>query len=190
MWGKGSQIALLACGSFNPPTFMHLRMMELAREILETEFKCDVVEGILSPVADGYAKPNLAPAQHRLNMLTIATRDSDWLIPDGWEASQGTWTRTREALRYHQQRVHKKYGPDVRVVLVAGGDFVSSFRSKLESGEWLWHKEDLVNIVKQYGLICLVREGLRAHTVFDSLNFLANYKDFCLVSIFSNYIYI
>ena len=30
--GGGERIVLLACGSFNPPTVMHLRMFELAKD--------------------------------------------------------------------------------------------------------------------------------------------------------------
>ena len=44
---KGMPVALIACGSFNPPTLMHLRMLECARDHLEQTYGCNVVEGIL-----------------------------------------------------------------------------------------------------------------------------------------------
>lgn len=47
-----SKVVLLACGSFNPPTILHLRMFEAARDFLRLKFGCDVIEGIISPVAD------------------------------------------------------------------------------------------------------------------------------------------
>lgn len=49
---QNSKVILLACGSFNPPTILHLRMFEAARDFLSLKFGCDVVEGIISPVAD------------------------------------------------------------------------------------------------------------------------------------------
>jgi nicotinamide mononucleotide adenylyltransferase len=49
---QNAKVILLACGSFNPPTILHLRMFEAARDFLRLKFECDVVEGIISPVAD------------------------------------------------------------------------------------------------------------------------------------------
>lgn len=47
---------LVACGSFNPPTFMHVRMCELASQELAAR-GFDVWGCYLSPVADNYKKP-------------------------------------------------------------------------------------------------------------------------------------
>lgn len=62
---EGARVALLACGCYNPPTIMHLRMFESARDFLEVRYGCEVVEGILSPVADYFGKPDLLSATHR-----------------------------------------------------------------------------------------------------------------------------
>ncbi|KAI4460428.1 nicotinamide mononucleotide adenylyltransferase [Holotrichia oblita] len=51
----GKKIVLLSCGSFNPPTNMHLRMLELARDQLH-KLGYEVVLGLISPVHDGYVK--------------------------------------------------------------------------------------------------------------------------------------
>ncbi|VDO68721.1 unnamed protein product [Heligmosomoides polygyrus] len=67
-WEGSQRVILLACGSFNPPTLMHMRMMEVARDHLEQHLNCTVLEGLMSPVADTFNKPNLAPAHHRLAM--------------------------------------------------------------------------------------------------------------------------
>ncbi|KAF7242670.1 hypothetical protein EG68_10457 [Paragonimus skrjabini miyazakii] len=136
-------VILLACGSFNPVTTMHLRMMELARDSVERTWSVPqtawnssvhemstvssdlpstthsnpsnlseyhgvycpvdalprrqfVVGGILSPVSDGYAKPDLVPSTVRVELARLACQfHSDWLVVDNWEASQPTWTRTR-----------------------------------------------------------------------------------------------
>ena len=66
---------LVACGSFNPPTVMHLRMLELARQELVAR-GYDVLGAYISPVADAYWKKDLAPGGHRLQMCHVSTLDS------------------------------------------------------------------------------------------------------------------
>ena len=52
----------------------------------------DVWGGYLSPVGDAYAKPGLAPAQHRLAMCAAAADSSPLTMVDHWEACQpGRW---------------------------------------------------------------------------------------------------
>jgi hypothetical protein len=48
-------VVLVATGSFNPPTFMHLRMFELARDELRSK-GFHVLGGYMSPVNDAYKK--------------------------------------------------------------------------------------------------------------------------------------
>ena len=43
--GNGERIVLLACGSFNPPTTMHLRMFELAFDYFRSSRKEYIVVG-------------------------------------------------------------------------------------------------------------------------------------------------
>jgi len=94
-------VVLVACGSFNPPTVAHLRMFDLAEHALAQvesadslddtvparsadhasmqadlslplQAGYDVLGGYLSPVNDGYGKPGLLPAAHRLRMCELA----------------------------------------------------------------------------------------------------------------------
>ena len=53
-----SRIVLLACGSFNPPHYLHARIFEVAKNYLARRNQT-VVHGWLSPVSDGYGKPGL-----------------------------------------------------------------------------------------------------------------------------------
>ena len=55
--------------------------------------------GYLSPVADAYSKPSLAPAQHRVEMCRLAAQESDGLMVDAWEAGRPGYTRTLQARR-------------------------------------------------------------------------------------------
>ena len=79
------RIVLLACGSFNPPTIMHLRLFELARDFFRTKPGCVVVGGVISPTHDTYKKKSLIPAEHRLEMARRATACSDWIRVSDWE---------------------------------------------------------------------------------------------------------
>uniref|UniRef100_A0A8D2J9A4 Nicotinamide nucleotide adenylyltransferase 1 n=1 Tax=Varanus komodoensis TaxID=61221 RepID=A0A8D2J9A4_VARKO len=89
-----TEVVLLACGSFNPITNMHLRLFELARDYLHETGKYKVVKGIISPVGDGYMKKGLISASHRVAMARLATESSDWVEVDDWESKQKEWQET------------------------------------------------------------------------------------------------
>ena len=80
------RIVLLACGSFNPPTIMHLRLFELARDYFrQNRPNWTVVGGVISPTHDKYKKKSLIPSRHRLEMSRQATLCSDWIHVSDWE---------------------------------------------------------------------------------------------------------
>ncbi len=91
------RVCLVACGSFNPPTIMHMRLLEQCRDQL-TQEGFEVTGGILSPVGDGYKKKGLLPAQHRVNMCEAAASESTWIKCDSWEAKQEQHILTRVVL--------------------------------------------------------------------------------------------
>ncbi|XP_066966752.1 nicotinamide/nicotinic acid mononucleotide adenylyltransferase 1 isoform X2 [Macrobrachium rosenbergii] len=102
----GSQrVILLACGSFNPPTNMHLRMFEIARDFLHRTTNYNVVAGLMSPVHDKYGKEGLASASDRIQMLRLALNSSSWVHVSEWETAQDDWTPTRESVQYHQNLI-------------------------------------------------------------------------------------
>uniref|UniRef100_A0A5K3FAX8 Nicotinamide-nucleotide adenylyltransferase n=2 Tax=Mesocestoides corti TaxID=53468 RepID=A0A5K3FAX8_MESCO len=121
-------VVLVACGSFNPITTMHLRMMELARDAVEKTWLfhqeeqdgCQssklrpkpsrqvVVAGLYSPVSDAYSKAGLASAGSRCRLARLAcSTTSDWLAVDSWEASRPDWTPTRRVLERIQTRLQR-----------------------------------------------------------------------------------
>ena len=57
-------LCLVACGSFSPITYMHLRMFEMAMDHAKGQ-GYEVIGGYLSPVGDAYKKRGLASARHR-----------------------------------------------------------------------------------------------------------------------------
>lgn len=97
-----TRVVLIACGSYNPVTNMHLRMFELARDSLHRTGRFKVIGGIVSPVGDQYEKKDLQPSKHRCNMLKEALKTSDWIRMDTWETEQPTWSRTAKVLKHHQ----------------------------------------------------------------------------------------
>ncbi|XP_048460684.1 nicotinamide/nicotinic acid mononucleotide adenylyltransferase 3 isoform X6 [Rhincodon typus] len=95
-------VALIACGSFNPITNMHMRMFELARDHLHQTGLYKVIKGIISPVNDKYGKKGLVAAKHRVAMVQRALETSDWITQDPWESQQEQWVETVMVLRYHE----------------------------------------------------------------------------------------
>jgi hypothetical protein len=58
-------LLLVACGSFSPITFLHLRMFIMAGDYVKFSTDFEIVGGYLSPVSDAYKKAGLASAEHR-----------------------------------------------------------------------------------------------------------------------------
>ncbi|KAM8759146.1 nicotinamide/nicotinic acid mononucleotide adenylyltransferase 3 isoform 2-T3 [Rhynchonycteris naso] len=91
-------VVLLACGSFNPITNMHLRLFEVARDYLHQTGLYQVIRGVISPVNDNYRKKDLAAAHHRVAMVRLALQTSDWIRVDPWESEQAQWMETVKVL--------------------------------------------------------------------------------------------
>ncbi|XP_034445697.1 nicotinamide/nicotinic acid mononucleotide adenylyltransferase 1-like [Hippoglossus hippoglossus] len=170
-----TSVVLLACGSFNPITNMHLRMFELARDHLEDTGQYKVVSGLISPVGDGYKKKGLIEASHRLEMARLATENSDWITVDSWESLQPEWVETVEVIRHYYEKLletqqkcdetdtyeasspqNRSDGP--QLMLLCGADFLESFGVPN-----LWKQEDIDEIVGGYGLVCITRTGYDPH---------------------------
>ncbi|XP_030072124.1 nicotinamide/nicotinic acid mononucleotide adenylyltransferase 3 isoform X2 [Microcaecilia unicolor] len=172
-------LALLACGSFNPITNMHMRLFELARDHLHQTGRYQVIEGIISPVNDTYGKKGLVPAKHRIAMARLAVETSDWIRVDPWESEQDGWTETVKVLRHHYEKLlqslqlrkestgnhssEKRFAedslsPQYRVVpelkLLCGADVLETFRIPN-----LWKEEHIKELVEKFGLVCVSRVG-------------------------------
>ncbi|KAK3518478.1 hypothetical protein QTP70_001412 [Hemibagrus guttatus] len=178
------RVVLLACGSFNPITNMHLRMFELARDHLEDTGRYRVVKGIISPVGDAYKKKGLIEARHRIEMARLATEASSWISVDDWESQQAEWVETAKVIRHHHAELssaednhdkldtvkftkkrrlneesssHHNRSETLQLKLLCGADVLESF-----STPNLWKKEDIAEIVGRYGLVCITRSGCDA----------------------------
>ncbi|XP_066527472.1 nicotinamide/nicotinic acid mononucleotide adenylyltransferase 1 isoform X2 [Hoplias malabaricus] len=181
---KKTRVVLLACGSFNPITNMHLRMFELARDYLEDTGRYHVEKGIISPVGDAYKKKGLIEACHRLKMAKLATEDSSWIIVDDWESQQPEWVETAKVIRHYHEELSVKENHDeadtVKSVkrrrLEENEDVCQSSSSDCKRSDGpelkllcgadvlesfgvpnLWKPEDIAEIVGRYGVLCITR---------------------------------
>nr|AFK45316.1 unknown [Medicago truncatula] len=141
-------VILVATGSFNPPTFMHLRMFELARDALNSKGYC-VIGGYMSPVNDAYKKKNLISADHRIQLCHLACKSSEFVMVDPWEANQNTYQRTLTVLF----RVHASIcetglisRESLKVMLVCGSDLLHSFGIP-----GFWIPDQVKSICRDYG---------------------------------------
>ncbi|XP_021902514.1 nicotinamide/nicotinic acid mononucleotide adenylyltransferase isoform X2 [Carica papaya] len=156
-------VVLVATGSFNPPTFMHLRMFvkknknpELARDALNSEGYC-VIGGYMSPVSDAYNKRSLIPAEHRVKLCNLACKSSEFIMVDSWEANQSTYQRTLTVLSRVKCLLSESgliSRGSLKVMLICGSDLLQSF-----SIPGVWIREQVRTICKDYGVVCIRREG-------------------------------
>ncbi|KAF9486020.1 Nucleotidylyl transferase [Pholiota conissans] len=166
-------IVLVACGSFSPVTYLHLRMFEMAKDYVRQNTDFEIVGGYLSPVSDMYKKPGLLSARHRVNMCTLAAEDSDtWLMVDSWEAFQ-TYQRTAIVLDHFDYEINTVLGGvrtqdgeqrKVRVMLLAGSDLIGTM-----SEPGVWSYSDLDHILGRYGCLIVERAGTGMDQATDSL---------------------
>jgi len=166
-------IVLVACGSFSPVTYLHLRMFEMAKDYVRQNTDFEILGGYLSPVSDMYKKPGLLSARHRVTMCTLAAEDSDtWLMVDHWEAFQ-SYQRTAIVLDHFDHEintvlggVHTQDGEHrrVRIMLLAGSDLIGTM-----SEPGVWSYSDLDHILGRYGCLIVERAGTGMDQATDSL---------------------
>lgn len=158
-------LVIVACGSFSPITYLHLRMFEMALDAITEETRFEVIGGYYSPVSDNYKKPGLAPSHHRVRMCELGCeRTSSWLMVDAWESLQPTYTRTAMVLDHFNEEINVKRGGviknekgermGVKIMLLAGGDLIESMGEPN-----VWADFDLHHILGNYGCLIVERTG-------------------------------
>ena len=150
---------LLSCGSFSPPTFLHLRVLEEAKSRLEAQGEVEVIGAVLSPVHDGYGRHmkhslQAATAAHRVEMARLATASSDWIGVSDWEASLDRWTRVAVALEAYGRALDAHFAHKVHLKFVGGSDLLRSMRTPN-----LWRRDHQELILGKYGFVVIERHG-------------------------------
>jgi len=166
-------VVLVACGSFSPVTYLHLRMFEMARDYVRQQTEYEIVGGYLSPVSDMYKKPGLLSAKHRAHMCNLgAEQTSSWLMVDPWEAFQ-SYQRTAVVLDHFDHEINTVGGGVVtqegehrqaKVMLLAGSDLIATM-----SEPGVWSDVDLDHILGRYGCFIVERAGADMDQATDSL---------------------
>jgi len=160
---------LVSCGSFSPPTVMHLRIFETARDYfrsMKAVHKLEIVGGFISPVHNAYGKASLVAAEDRVAMCKASLENSDWVLCDEWETKQNEWTRTRLVLDRFKNELNQDKalngGREVKVLLLCGADILDSMT---KPGVWI--ESDLREFLAN-GLACLKRSGSEPEvTIFE-----------------------
>ncbi|XP_017845688.1 nicotinamide/nicotinic acid mononucleotide adenylyltransferase 3 isoform X2 [Drosophila busckii] len=188
------RIALIACGCFSPPTPMHLRMFEIARDHFEMQGTHKVVCGIISPTHDTYGKKGLAPSLDRCAMIKLAVQSSSWIRLSDWEVHQTHWMKTRAVLQHHQNYLNnyinspgdeetngvlpgwlpmglRERRDPIRLKLLCGADLLESF-----AVPGLWANEDIEDIVANHGLVVITRCGSNPEKFIFESDILTKYQ--------------
>lgn len=173
-------LVLVACGSFSPVTYLHLRMFEIAADFCKfnnSEF--ELVGGYMSPVSDAYKKAGLASARDRLRMCELAVdQTSNWLMVDPWEATQENYMPTAQVLDHFEHEINDVLGgierPDgsrarARIALLAGADLIQTM-----STPGVWSEADLDHILGKFGSFIVERSGT---DIDDALSHLQPWRD-------------
>eukprot|EP01105_Mastigella_eilhardi_P014386 TRINITY_DN3276_c0_g1_i2.p1 TRINITY_DN3276_c0_g1~~TRINITY_DN3276_c0_g1_i2.p1 ORF type:complete len:230 (+),score=68.27 TRINITY_DN3276_c0_g1_i2:970-1659(+) len=146
------KVYLVNCGCFNPPHYLHLRIMELARDYC-LSLGADVVGGCISPTNDAYVKKGLLSSDHRLAMCKIAVKDSAWMTCSDFELQFKEYCHTVTVLRHHKEQ-RSTPGNEVIPMLVCGADLLDSFNRP-----GCWNEDHMHEILGNYGVLCIERPG-------------------------------
>ncbi|KAF2136461.1 uncharacterized protein K452DRAFT_292382 [Aplosporella prunicola CBS 121167] len=166
-------LVLVACGSFSPITYLHLRIFEMARDWARYNTDFEVIGGFLSPVGDAYKKAGLASANHRVRMCELAVDDSPWVVVDKWEPLHKEYQPTARVLDHFDHELNEVLGgiedytgqkKKIRVALLAGADLIQTM-----STPNLWAPKDLDHILGEYGAFIVEREGTDIDDALASL---------------------
>ncbi|SPO04943.1 related to nicotinic acid mononucleotide adenylyltransferase [Cephalotrichum gorgonifer] len=169
-------LVLVACGSFSPITFLHLRMFPMAADYCKhSNSEYEVVGGYLSPVSDGYKKAGLAPGYHRVRMCELAVEHSQFIMVDPYEAVSPDYIPTAKVLDHFEQELDRVLGEGIlsadgktrlkpRIALLAGADLIQTM-----SQPDVWSSEDLEHILGRFGAFIVERAGTDIHHALSSL---------------------
>jgi len=162
---------IVACGSFSPPTYMHLQLFFAAKDYLKQRY--ERVLGVCSPVHDAYQKKDLLPSHHRVRLCQSLFEQYSWIKVDKFETEQGDFTRTAlvlPQLRHNVMKRMREEGEDIKdddvdCCLLCGTDLFNSFFIPE-----VWTEEDVISIQNDFGVLIIEREGEVAKIDFAKEN--------------------
>ncbi|KAL1297792.1 hypothetical protein AAFC00_006327 [Neodothiora populina] len=170
-------LVFIACGSFSPITFLHLRMFEMAADYARFNTNFEVVGAYLSAVGDAYKKSGLVKAEHRINMCSLAVDQSSWISVDPWEALHDEYLETAKVLDHFEHEINQVRGgidtpngkKKARIALLAGADLIQTM-----SAPGVWAPKDIDYILSNFGAFIIERAGT---DIDEALSTLQQWKD-------------
>ncbi|EMF17785.1 nicotinamide mononucleotide adenylyl transferase [Sphaerulina musiva SO2202] len=170
-------LILVACGSFSPITFLHLRMFEMAADYARFNTQFEVVGAYLSCVGDAYKKTGLVKAEHRINMCTLAVEQSSWISVDPWEALHSEYLETAKVLDHFDHEINEVIGgvetpvgkKKCHIALLAGADLIQTMGTP-----GVWADKDIDYILRNFGAFIVERSGT---DIDEALATLQAYRD-------------
>ncbi|KAL0211400.1 hypothetical protein P9112_009698 [Eukaryota sp. TZLM1-RC] len=166
----GYPTILVFLGSFNPPTKLHIAMMEEGVSCAE-KHGYSVQQVIVSPVSNHYGKPGLLPIIHRLNMLNKAIGLSpirSLICIDEWESNQKNYVRSYTVLK----RIQDQYS-NHKVLMLSGADLVEQMSC---SSPVLWPIETLEPLLSEFKVIVIQRGVTDLDSVIETTR-LCRFRD-------------
>ncbi|KVI02330.1 hypothetical protein Ccrd_019378 [Cynara cardunculus var. scolymus] len=116
----------------------------------------------------------LIPAEHRIAMCQLACKSSELIMVDTWEAKQSSFQRSLTVL----SRIRSFFcdnglipSASLKVMLVCGSDLLESFGIP---GAWI--PEQVRSICRDYGIVCIRREGQDIKKIISRDDILTEYK--------------
>lgn len=170
-------LVLIACGSFSPITFLHLRMFEMAADYARFNTNFEVCGAYLSAVGDAYKKTGLVKAEHRINMCNLAVEQSSWISVDPWEALHEEYLETAKVLDHFEHEINDVRGgietpngrKKAKIALLAGADLIQTM-----STPGVWAAKDIDYILSNFGAFIVERSGT---DIDEALSTLQKWKD-------------
>ena len=129
-------VVLLSTGGFTPIHAGHIKMMELAKQVLNSN-GYNVIGGYISPSHDNYAgkKPyNTKESPDRVYDAQEAVKNNNWIMIDPWESLYvSDYINFTDVIERLEQYLKKHINPKIRVAYVFGDDnidFMYCFENK------------------------------------------------------------
>lgn len=127
-----TNIILLLNGCFNPIHNNHIRLLEIAREYLNSLNIYHVIGGYISPTHDAGIERKIfhiyATWQQRLEMCQLAIQDSSWIMVDHWQISGEKNPGAQQSKKHLENSLQKLY-PSIELISICGGDALPKLKS-------------------------------------------------------------
>lgn len=147
-------------GVFNPPTYLHLRTAEQARERMNFE------KIYWEPVNDSYVKEEMIPSQYRLEMLKLALQDNKYFELGMYECGRHGFCHTIDTLRYYERKLSLEYNQPVKLYFIMGSDVLKSITTWVGCGE----------ILRNYKLVVINRLNDNTEEIIEENDVLYTYR--------------